>query len=370
MKLKWIVLAAIVVLFTASCDGMQNAKHVSEISKIPEKKQPQKTAQQTIKIQDKSILKSSPTMKIIYPQISGMKDKAAQAEINAVLKKTASNVDEGYMTNDDPSMPPSFSSKYKITFQNNHLISFIYDQYIYSSGAAHGMPLKIPVLVDLQQGKIVEPNELFNGSGRAKQMISQIILKSDVFNTLQSMGEFKEISEEDLDNVYLTKEGLIIFFPPYEYASYAEGTLQYQLPYSDIKSIVNTNFLQRHGIKIEQSDHSITIFASEGYHFSIPKKWINHLVFERAEITQDKPWFAETKIYYKSSEKILLFTIHMYEKQKWVPVNERKEVKLAEDHEIIYSYLASQDSQKDSQEITNFKKNVLPEMMKSFELDF
>jgi hypothetical protein len=403
MKLKWTVAIVLVVFFAAGCSGMQENKPVSEQPKVTEDNEPDKTggepgkpadqtekpnaqpdkntgqqvkpntkpetAQQTIKIHDESIVKDNPIINITYPQIDGMKDKMAQAKINNMLKEKATAADESQMTNEDPSAPSSFHSKYKTTFQNDHLISFVYDQYFYLSGAAHGMPSSVPILVDLDNGRIVEPNELFNGSPQTQQIISRLVLKQDVLHTLDVMGEFKQISSDDLKQVYLTKEGLMMYFPPYEYAAFAEGTLLYHLSFSDIQSVLNTDFFKSHGINLTKPINSTIIYVSEGYHFSVPKEWMDRLRFERAEYSENNKWLSEINVYFNSADKPLLFSFHMYEKETWSTLNSGAEVKLAEESDLIYSYSVAQITQSHLQ-ANDFIKNVVPEIMKSFQVDF
>ncbi|MBT2655238.1 DUF3298 and DUF4163 domain-containing protein [Bacillus sp. ISL-18] len=400
MKLKLTLAMALVVFFTAGCSGMQEKKPVSEQPQgnQPEKNggQQEKPADETekpnaqpgsttdksvkpsnqpkttnlpIKIHDESIVKDSPIINITYPQIEGIKDKNTQAQINDILKKKANAADESQMTNEDPSTPSSFDSTYKITFQNDHLISFVYDQYFYLSGAAHGMPARVPILVDLDNGRIVEAKELFNGSPQTQQILSNLVVKQDVFHTLDAMGEFEQISSDDLEQVYLTKDGLMLYFPPYEYASFAEGTLQYHLSFSDIQNVLNTAFFQSHGIMISKSIASTMIYVSEGYHFSIPKEWLDRVTFERADYSDNQKWLSEINVYYKSADKPLLFSFHMYEKQEWTSLNTGAEVKLAEENDIVYSYSVAQIPQNNLQ-INNFIKNVFPEIVKTFQVEF
>ncbi|ULT56647.1 DUF3298 and DUF4163 domain-containing protein [Neobacillus drentensis] len=400
MKLKWTLALALVVFFTAGCSGMQEKRPVSEQTQDNQSKKkggqqeksadetekpnaqpgsttdPQvkpsnqpKTTNQTIKIHDESIEKDAPIINITYPQIEGMKNKNAQAQINDTLKKKANAADESQMTNEDPSKPSSFDSIYKITFQNDHLISFVYDQYFYLSGAAHGMPSRVPILVDLDNGRIVEAKELFNGSPQTQRLISNLVVKQDVFHTLEAMGEFKQISSDDLLQVYLTKDGIMMYFPPYEYASFAEGTLQYHLSFSDIQSVLNDAFFQSHGIMISKSIASTMIYVSEGYHFSIPKEWLDRLTFERADYSDSHKWISEVNVYFKSADKPLLFSFHMYEKQEWTSLNAEAEVKLAEENEIIYSYSVAQIPQNNLQ-VNDFIKNVVPEVVKTFQVEF
>lgn len=402
MKLKWIMAVALVVFFAAGCSGMEK-RTVSEEPKVTEEKEPDKTAGETekpntqeekpsvqpgkntnddvkpnnqpgtthltITIHDESIVKETPIINIIYPQINGMKDKIAQAKINDILKKKATAAAESEMTNYDPSAPSSFDSKYKITYQNDHLISFVYDQYYYPSGAAHGMPARIPILVDLDKGRIVEPKELFNGSPQTKQIISEIVLKQDVLHTLEVMGAFKQISSEDLEQVYLMKEGLMIYFPPYEYASYADGTLQYHLSFSDIQSVLNTAFFKSHGINISQPVDSTILYVSEGYHFSVPKVWMGRLIFERAEYSENHNWMSEINVYFNSADKQLLFSFHMYEKQIWDSLNAGTEVKLTQKSEIVFSYSVA-DIPPNNLQANEFIKNVVPKIIKTFHIDF
>ncbi|MEH7415712.1 DUF3298 and DUF4163 domain-containing protein [Neobacillus drentensis] len=402
MKWKWTIAIALVVFFTAGCSGIQEKKPVSEQPKVTDDNQPKNSggqqgnpgddtekpdaqpgkatdgqvkpnnpsepANQTINIHDESIVKDTPTINIIYPQIDGMKDKNAQAQINDFLKKKANAADESQMTNEDPSAPSSFDSKYNISFQNDHLISFVYDQYFYLSGAAHGMPLRVPILVDLDNRRIVEPNELFNGSPQTQQLISELVLKQDVLQMLEVMGEFKQISSDDLKQVYITKDGLMMYFPPYEYAPFAAGTLQYHLSFSEIQSVLNAAFFQSHGIPISKPNDSTIIYVSEGYHFSVPKKWLDRLTFERADYSENNKWLSEINVYYKSADKPLLFSFHMYEKQTWTSLNPKAETKLAEANDVIYSYSVAQTPNSNLQ-ANDFIKNVVPEIMKTFQID-
>ena len=403
MKLKWTMAMALVVFFAAGCSGTQEKKPVSEQPKVTEDHKPEKTGgepekpnepqekpnnqpgktadaqvkpnqqpespNQTIKIHDESIVKESPMIHVIYPQIDGMKDKNAQAQINDILKKKANAADESQMTNEDPSAPSSFDSRYQISFQNDHLISLVYDQYFYLSGAAHGMPSRVPILVDLDKGRMVEPDELFNGSPQTQQIISKLILKQDVLHMLEEMGEFKQISLDDLKQVYLTKDGLLMYFSPYEYASFAAGTLQYHLSFSDIQSVLNTAFFQSHGMNLSKPAASTILYVSEGYHFSVPKEWLDRLTFERADYSENHKWFSEINVYYKSADKPLLFSFHLYEKQTWITLNSKAEVKLAEANDVIYSYSVPQTA-KNNLQANDFIKNVVPEIMKTFQVDF
>ncbi|WP_042461829.1 PdaC/SigV domain-containing protein [Neobacillus dielmonensis] len=411
MKLKWTVPIVVIFLLAAGCRDTEEGKPMAEQPNVTEDQQPENNGgetekpstspgqginqpgkpavqpgkatgqpqkpsnqpgppiQQNIQIRDESIVKENPIINIVYPQIDGLKDKMAQDKLNAILKEKANNVDESQMTNEDPNAPSSFYSKYKITFQNEHLISFVYDQYFYLSGAAHGMPSRIPILVDLDKGRIVEANELFSNALQTKQIISELVLRQDVLHTLDAMGEFKQISSDDLKQVYVTKEGLMMYFPPYEYASYAEGTLQYHLAYSDIQNVLNAAFFKSHGIDISQPTDFTTIYFTEGYHFSVPKEWMDRLIFERADYEENNPWFSEINLYSNTASKPLLLSFHMYEKQVWTALNPAGvEVKLTEDSDIIYSYIVTPYIENDPQ-LNEFLQNIVPKMMKTFQLD-
>src|SRR4051794_36854882 len=112
MKWKWMMAMALVVFFAAGCSGIQDKKPVAGQPKVTENNDPEKnsgeperpagqpekpnnphdtpaaqpgkttdpqakpnippeTTHQTIKIHDASIVKDSPMIKIIYPQIDG-----------------------------------------------------------------------------------------------------------------------------------------------------------------------------------------------------------------------------------------------------------------------------------------------------------
>jgi hypothetical protein len=160
-----------------------------------------------------------------------------------------------------------------------------------------------------------------------------------------------------------------MYFPPYEYASFAEGTLLYQPSFSDIQSVLNASFFNSHGINISKPTNSTLIHVSEGYHFSVPKEWMDRLVFERADYSGNHNWLSEINVFLNSADRPLLFSFHMYEKQKWAALKAGAEVKLAEENNLIYSYSVAQIPQNNLQ-ANDFIKNVVPEMMKTFQVDF
>jgi hypothetical protein len=38
--------------------------------------------------------------------------------------------------------------------------------------------------------------------------------------------------------MYLQDDSIVVFFPPYQYASYADGFLEYALPYSALDAVI------------------------------------------------------------------------------------------------------------------------------------
>lgn len=172
---------------------------------------------------------------VYYPQIVGMTDKEAQSKVNQVLRET-SRVKE--LPKNEP-LYYSYSGDFNVQFYKKHLLVLELTGYEYPFGAAHGMPSKINIPIDLNTSRIYALKDLFKPDSNYVNVLSEVIRKQ-----IQQQ-EDSYINEEDYKGIvenqpfYVTKEELVIYFKPYEIAAYALGFPEFKISYQDIKSVIN-----------------------------------------------------------------------------------------------------------------------------------
>ncbi len=175
---------------------------------------------------------------IVYPVLSGMKNQGVQKKINKVFydrmkvyyKDAYNSVKEnGFDKNS------GIGGGFIIQHCSSKALNIILDYYTYTGGA-HGMPYRDSIIVSLESGKAFRFKDIFS-SKKYMDIVNASIKKDFKDRKLQTFGEFKSISPENT-NYFLTNDGFVVFFPPYEYTAYAFGFLQSKVKYTLLKSVI------------------------------------------------------------------------------------------------------------------------------------
>jgi len=190
------------------------------------------------------------------PVIEGMENSELMAQLNQEFEKKAldfkreteritKEVVEESKAQGWPLRTGSVYIEYEAQVNDNRTmsISVIYYQY---TGGAHGNYNKETVNLDLVNEKELSLRELFDGSDDYKQVLTKEILKqmnNDKDNLFpETLKDFK--ASDDL-KFYLTDEGIVFYFDPYEVAPYASGIVEYKISYESLKDVLNENYVQR-----------------------------------------------------------------------------------------------------------------------------
>lgn len=126
----------------------------------------------------------------------------------------------------------------KITFFDGQLLSFVQSDYIYEGGA-HGMPYRMGWTFDLGTGGRLTLGDLV---GDTEQEIKQIVTR--YFREYMA-GEPEIYWEDALETVwrtagfesdfYLTDQGIVFFYAPYDLAPFAAGFREVTVPYREFR---------------------------------------------------------------------------------------------------------------------------------------
>lgn len=177
-----------------------------------------------------------PQNDISYPQIVGMSETSVESRVNQYLKQhsvyTANSNDPG------TTIPHTYTSDYNVVWRQGNVVNILLNSYYYSQGAAHGMPGRESIMLDIRTGKIYHIADLFKPGSPYLQRISDLVRQQDTEHVLNSFQTFTGFTNQD--GVYLTQGGFRVFFSPYEWTPYALGFPEFTIPYTKVSDLVDT----------------------------------------------------------------------------------------------------------------------------------
>lgn len=178
------------------------------------------------------------TVMVRYPQLEGLTDTSVQKQINEQLETLFTESRANITAEDGLSVDDSF-----VAAQTKNLLTITMSGYDYFEGAAHGMPIKEYYFIDITTGEFYDFKDLFlKGSNYADTINNFIRTKMAESDTEQSMyfpEDFTGIT--DAQHFYLSENGIVIYFYPYEIAAYAAGFPEFLISFDDLKDSLNTD---------------------------------------------------------------------------------------------------------------------------------
>ncbi|SIP97933.1 DUF3298 and DUF4163 domain-containing protein [Maribacter ulvicola] len=128
-----------------------------------------------------------------------------------------------------------------ITFENNRIITIKLESYIYTGGA-HGYGTNRFLNFDKLSGKELYQEDLFNNLIEFKGYAETVFRKQEnipITGSINKTGFMFETERFYLpDNIGYTENGLLLFYEPYEIASFADGPIILTIPYTKANSFL------------------------------------------------------------------------------------------------------------------------------------
>lgn len=191
-----------------------------------------------IKIHTKTISKTLPeaTIKVEYPQVSGLKNKGAEEKINTLLQSRADSFVEKSIKEAKESQPSPNGSPYEylgnymVTFNRKGLLSILEQTYAYTGGA-HGNSIREGLTFNLKDGKLLTLDEILKGNPNYRSIVDPVIA-AKLKQTEGYFGGFETIGNNA--NYYLKDDGVVIFFQLYDYLPYVFGFPEFYFPFSEL----------------------------------------------------------------------------------------------------------------------------------------
>jgi len=194
--------------------------------------------------------------KLKLPVLQGMKNTKLQETINSTLENKAIDFKNSLAKDgkeyiedakkyDFPLRPYQADVSYEIGYNKNNIVSFPVTYWEYTGGA-HGNYKTTAYNIDLKTGHELSLEDIFKAGTNYKNIISQEIKKHMEIEKDQlfeeSITNFKTFSDDQ--KFYLDSDNnLVFYFDPYEIAPYSSGTIEFKIPFTQIKDILNEQIL-------------------------------------------------------------------------------------------------------------------------------
>ena len=128
----------------------------------------------------------------------------------------------------------------EVTYRSPEIISIVITTYL-DTGGAHGNTTVRFFNFNPETGKLLTKKELVGNLKGLSEVVKTNLVKELESNSEDgSMADFFFGEEFQLpETIGYSDEGLIILYNPYEIASYAQGIIEFSIPYEEVSSFLN-----------------------------------------------------------------------------------------------------------------------------------
>ncbi|MEF2969184.1 DUF4163 domain-containing protein [Paenibacillus sp. M1] len=191
-----------------------------------------------IQISTRTIEKNIPeaSIKVQYPQVSGLRSKEAERKINDLLKSRAdrfvqNSLKEAKENQPSPNGSPyEYLGNYSVTYNRGGLLSILEQTYAYTGGA-HGISVREGLTFRLSDGKLLTLDEVLRRNPNFRSIVDPSI-KKQLQQTEGYFGGFETIGNNPY--FYLKNNGVVIFFQLYDYLPYVFGFPEFYFSFPEL----------------------------------------------------------------------------------------------------------------------------------------
>lgn len=187
-----------------------------------------------------STVKMRPNKFVIvnYPKIDGISDSKVENGINKKLKSLFTDNRKNITEKDYLSVNDTFT-----VTQIKDLLIINKTGYDYPIGAAHGMPISFYYLINVNTGDFYQLKDLFKSNSDYVTKLSEIVAKQMKKANESGDGAYNYDSKNLVSKdqfFYVSEDSLTLYFDIGAIGPYAAGFPKFEIPFKDIKSIINT----------------------------------------------------------------------------------------------------------------------------------
>jgi hypothetical protein len=169
-----------------------------------------------------------------YPRVINLESRSLQSKINLIIRETAYDAIPDY---DPGTSIIEAQSGYTTPLNMMGIISLKFQDYYYPEMAAHGVTGVSSVTLDLNTGQVYRFSDLFRRGSNYQALLNRIIQAQITARQIPMLKPFGGVGPGE--EYYLTPDSLVIYYQPYVYTPGAFGVLEFSIPYTQIREVVN-----------------------------------------------------------------------------------------------------------------------------------
>ncbi|MBD2844318.1 DUF4163 domain-containing protein [Paenibacillus sp. IB182496] len=169
---------------------------------------------------------------IRYPQVEGdsMPTQRINETIQAQAEKYLQGVTETAEERPDDVRNYEFMHDFIVTYNQNGVLNVLTQDYNYVGGA-HGIQSRTSLVFDLESGKQLSLQDVVGANTDYLQALEDVA-RTGLTEMDMYLGEFAGFDEDP--QFYLKRDGIVMYFAPYEYTAYAAGFPEFYVPFGDL----------------------------------------------------------------------------------------------------------------------------------------
>ena len=185
---------------------------------------------------------------LVMPQFSGLGDGDFQAELNDDILKQFEAIDSDVRENEREQKEDAdgyyytYSEEldYSLLGVRGDILAVMQEGYWYAGGA-HGMPNRTVMNIDIARNKVLQLPDLFKGANFEQRLLNEINALRDAESEYE--GEIDVVTGFPLDgSFYFDGNTLVVFYHPYDLASYARGFVEFKIPLANLLEILKDEY--------------------------------------------------------------------------------------------------------------------------------
>lgn len=196
-----------------------------------------------IEIKEKTYEEDGYSIVMEYPLLYGNSDFIR--EINSEYSRLSGKILDDFSAEAERSAVPrdTLTIEQKTTFNKNGILSIVGECEAFTGGP-HPTLGRIVRNYDIKNSKAITPGDLFTDSGyinRINSYIESLIREHPAdFRDL-----WKKPVMSDEREFYISQNGIVIYFPPYELSYYSKGFVEIEIPIDEIESYMCPEYSSR-----------------------------------------------------------------------------------------------------------------------------
>lgn len=176
---------------------------------------------------------ASPKVDVVYPQVTGLANPAAQSAINLqiITEFTRLMQELGYGNENLVEM----TGYYEVKTNERGVLSLLLVVYSFTGGA-HGLTIAKGLTFDIHTGQRYRLSDLFKPDSNYRNVLSEMIGEMITEWEVPVLEPFESISSDQ--DFYLADHSLTVFFQLYELTPYVYGFPYFPIPLKSLESII------------------------------------------------------------------------------------------------------------------------------------